>query len=172
MIVAKIIERIFDKLCGLIENSWGWLLSGGVFVFNFITPEKYSFIALGIAIAFDLLFGITAAVKQGKFFLSSAFRETPGKVLIYFGFLFVVYSSERVFGNGSFLITKGCSALGCGCELWSMLASALIIKPNMLFPRLLKLQLKGEIESKFGKHISNQFKDKEVNNDNTKGNPE
>lgn len=159
--LVQVITRMTEKLTVVLENSFGWMLSAVMVIINFISPEKYSFIAMGIAIVFDLLFGMYAAKKQGKFFISSVFRETPAKVFIYGGFLLVVFCSEKLFASDFFLVTRVCSGLGCACEIWSMLGSALIIKPDMLFPKVLKLQLKGEIDAKFGKNIGDQFNDKE-----------
>lgn len=170
-VFAPIVERIMVKLQGMLSQSWGWVLSVAAFMLNFMAPVKYAFAAMGVAIAADLLFGMVSARKQRKFILSQSGRDTPAKVIVYFGFMLVVFTTERIFADDQALITKAGCALACVCELWSMLASALIIWPNMLFPKLLKLQLKGEIESKLGKHISNQL-DKEDNDKSSKGNPE
>ena len=152
-VFSPIVERILIKLQMVLNHSWGWIISGMIFLLNFISPVKYAFAAMGVAITADLLFGMFSAKKQGKFFLSQSGRDTPAKVIVYFGFM------------------AGCT-LACVCELWSMLGSALIIWPNMMFPKLLKLQLKGEIESKLGKNISNQLDKEDCKNDNdTKGNP-
>lgn len=143
-----------------------------IFLLNFISPVKYAFAAMGVAITADLLFGMFSAKKQGKFFLSQSGRDTPAKVIVYFGFMLVVFVTERIFTQDNAIITKAGCTLACVCELWSMLGSALIIWPNMMFPKLLKLQLKGEIESKLGKNISNQLDKEDCKNDNdTKGSP-
>ena len=93
-------------------------------------------------------------------------------MIVYFGFMLVVFVTERIFTQDNAIITKAGCTLACVCELWSMLGSVLIIWPNMMFPKLLKLQLKGEIESKLGKNISNQLDKEDCKNDNdTKGNP-
>lgn len=170
---APTVERIMLKLQEMLSQSWGWGLSGIVFLLSFIAPVKYAFAAMGVAIVADLLFGVVSAIKQGKFFLSQSGRDTPVKVIIYFGFMLVVYVTERIFADEQALITKAGCTLACVCELWSMLGSALIIWPNMLFPKLMKLQLKGEIESKLGKRISNQLdKEDKKYEDNTERDPE
>lgn len=169
---APIVERILMKVQEVLASSWGWLMSFLVFVLNFMAPVKYAFAAMGLAILMDMLFGMLSAWKQGKFLLSQSGRDTPAKVIVYGGFMLVVYATERIFGDDASLLTKGGCALACACELWSMLGSVLIIWPKMLFPKLLKLQLRGEIESKLGKNISNIL-DKEDKNDKTsQGNPE
>lgn len=169
---APIVERILVKLQDVLSSSWGWLMSFVAFLLNFMAPVKYAFAAMGLAILMDMAFGMLSARKQGKFLLSQSGRDTPAKVIVYGGFMLVVYATERIFGDDASLLTKGGCALACACELWSMLGSVLIIWPKMLFPKLLKLQLRGEIESKLGKNISNIL-DKEDKNDKTsQGNPE
>ena len=169
-------ERVVEKVHVFLTNSWGLMITAFGFLGSFFTPVKYAFVAVGIAILIDLLFGIAGAVKQGKPILSEVWREnTFAKVMIYFGPLSLIFVLERVFVEDTFYFTKlGCVIAG-GCELWSMLASALIIAPGLLFPKILRLQLRGEIESKLGKNVSNLLDklDKEVDDDNvTKGNPE
>lgn len=161
------------KLQEMLGQSCGWVLSAAAFLLNFIAPVKYAFLAMGVAMLMDLLFSMVSTCKQGKFILSQIIRDTPAKVIVYGGFMLVVYVTERIFGDDTSLLTKGGCALACACELWSMLGSALIIWPNMLFPKLLKLQLKGEIEAKLGKNISNILdKEDKKNDDNITGNPE
>lgn len=168
-----IVEKIMMKLQAMLNHSWGWLISGGVFALNFIAPVRYAFAVMGMAIGMDLLFGMISAWKQRKFFLSQCGRDTPAKVIVYFGCMLVVYSTERIFAEDQAMFTKLGCALACGCELWSMLGSALIIWPKMLFPKLLKLQLKGEIEAKLGKNVSNLLDKEDKRNENdTKGDPE
>lgn len=168
-----IVERIMVKIQGLLSQSLGWVLSAAAFMLNFIAPVKYAFLAMGVAMFMDMLFGMVSAWKQGKFILSQSVRDTPAKVIVYGGFMLVVYVAERIFGDDASLLTKGGCALACACELWSMLGSALIIWPKMLFPKLLKLQLKGEIEAKLGKNVSNLLdKEDKVNDKSSKGNPE
>lgn len=172
-IFTLIVDRIVVKLQGMLSQSWGWAISAAVFFLNFIEPVVYSFISMGVAVGMDLLFGMMSARKQKKFILSQLIRDTPAKVIVYVGFMLVVYVAERNFGSDVTLLTKGGCALACGCELWSMAGSALIIWPKMLFPKLLKLQLKGEIEAKLGKNISNLLdKEDDKYDNNTAGNPE
>lgn len=166
-VLTPIVDRILVKLQVVLSQSWGWILAATAFMLNFIAPVKYAFMAMGVAVIADLVFGIVSARKQRKFLLSQSGRDTPAKIIVYFGFMLVVYVTERIFADDQALITKAGCALACVCELWSMLGSALIIWPRMLFPKLLKLQLKGEVESKLGKHISNLLDKEDKENDKT-----
>lgn len=172
-VFAPIAERIMVKIQAMLSQSLGWVLSVGVFLMNFIAPVKYSFIIMVAAVGMDLLFSMISVKKQGKFFLSQIMRDTPVKLIIYGGCMLVVYMMERNFGDDATLMTKAGCTLACACELWSMLGSAIIICPNMPFPRLLKLQLKGEIEAKLGKNVSNLLDKEDKKNDkSSQGNPE
>ena len=78
--------------------------------------------------------------------------------MIYFGPLLTIYLGEYVFSSEIFLFTKSAVVLAIACEGWSILGSALILRPDMPFPKILRMQLKGEIENKMGKDISEIFK--------------
>lgn len=172
-VYKTVYDRVVDKIHDYLTSSWGILLTGVGFIGSFLAPVKYAFLAVGIAILIDMAFGIVSAAKQKKPILSAEARQnTFAKVLIYFGPLFVIFVLEGVFSGEAFYFTKLACVIAGGCELWSMLASALIIAPKMLFPKVLRLQLRGEVESKLGKNISNLL-DREVDDDKvTKGNPE
>ena len=131
------------KLSDLLAHSYGRLITLVGFVLGFIAPVKSAFVALGEADVGSIL--------------SERLRETPVKVIVYFGFMVVVFVTERIFVAENFIITKTGCVLACVCEIWSMLGSVLIIWPDMLFPRLLKKQLRGEVEAKIGKDIANQL---------------
>ena len=78
-VFSPIVERILIKLQMVLNHSWGWIISGMIFLLNFISPVKYAFAAMGVAITADLLFGMFSAKKQGKFFLSQSGRDTPAQ---------------------------------------------------------------------------------------------
>lgn len=172
-VFKSVYDRAVEKVHVFLSNSWGLLMTAFGFLGSFFAPVQYAFVAVGIAIFIDMAFGLIGSLKQRKPILSAVWREnTFAKVLIYFGPLTLVFVLERVFVEDTFYFTKlGCVIAG-GCELWSMLASALIIAPKLLFPKVLRLQLRGEVESKLGKNVSNLL-DKEVDDDKvTTGNPE
>lgn len=164
-IFSTVYERVVEKVHFILTSLWGLVITAFGFMVSFFAPVQYAFVAVGIAVLIDLMFGIAGAVRQRKAILSVVWREnTFAKVMIYFGPLALVFVLERVFTDDTFYFTKlGCVIAG-GCELWSTLASALIIAPKLLFPKILRLQLRGEIESKLGKNVS-VLLDKEVDND-------
>ena len=160
IVFSDVYARLLDKTQEMLSHSWGWVLSTVLLVLQFLSPAGYCFLAMGVAIGMDLLFGIMSAKKRGEFLLSEILRNTPVKVVVYGGSVLVIYVAEMICGGEFMPFTKMGSVFACGCELWSMLGSALIIWPNAMFPRLLKLQLKGEIESKLGAKVREEL-DKE-----------
>jgi len=152
---------ILQHIKYLLSTGYGYFLSILTLFWNFIHPEIYSFSIVGFAILMDLVWGMIVAKKKKKFILSEAIRETFKKVSIYGSALFIIYMIEITIHEEWLIGTKLACAIAAGCELWSISASMLIVKPDMPFIRLFRLQLKGEIEKKVGQDISNILTDKE-----------
>lgn len=164
-LITSILAKFGYKLAEILSHSYGRLMALATFALSFLAPVKYAFAAMGFAILMDLLLRVISLIKRKQFILSERIRDTLAKIMVYFCCMIVVYVAEHIFSDESFIMTRlGCT-LACACELWSMLASAMIISPSLVFPKLLKLQLTGEIESKLGKEISNT-----LNNQNNKQN--
>lgn len=147
-------EKGIIQLNDALSSAYGWMLAMFVAVIAFITPEKVSFIVVGGAIFADLFWGIVASVKQKKFILSIAFRETFKKVGVYSFALMGALSIEAIAHiEGTFIAVRTVAILASVCEFWSMSASMLIVYPKMPFLKLLRGQLKGEIESKLKRNV-------------------
>jgi hypothetical protein len=67
---------------------------------------------------------------------------------------------EKIVHEGTLYGLLISCAIAAACELWSISANMLIVKPDMPFLKIFRLQLKGEIENKLGKNFSVFFKDK------------
>lgn len=148
-------EKIFEQLYDALSSVYGWLLTLVTAVFSFMQPEAWSFYVVGGAIFADLIWGIAAAIKLKKFLLSKAMRETIKKIGIYAFALIGALAIEKItHTEGSFIAVKTIAVFAAVCEFWSMSASMLIIKPNMPFLKLFRVQLKGEIASKVGKNVN------------------
>lgn len=160
----KIVERMFDQLSTALSTAYGWFLAVITGIFTFIQPEAWSFYVVAGAIFADLVWGIAAALKLKKFLLSKALRETIKKIGIYSFALIGALAIEKIMHTeGSFIAVKTIAVFAAVCEFWSMSASMLIIKPDMPFLKLFRVQLKGEIASKVSKNtdIDEIFKDEE-----------
>lgn len=148
-------EKILEQLTSALNSAYGWFLTLMVSAIAFIQPEMWSFYVVGGAIFADLVWGIAAAVKQKKFLLSKAMRETIKKIGIYSFAMVGALAIEKItHTEGSFIAVKTIAIFAAVCEFWSMSASMLIIKPNMPFLKLFRGQLKGEIASKVSKNVN------------------
>ncbi|MDR0863715.1 MAG: hypothetical protein LBO74_02130 [Candidatus Symbiothrix sp.] len=130
---------ILSHLKSIFSTIYGYVLSLLTLFWNFIHPEIYAFSIVGLAVLMDLIWGIIVAHKQGKFILSEAARETFKKVSIYGCALFMIFSIERGLHDDWFIATKIACSIAAGCELWSISALMLIVKPDMPFLRLFRL---------------------------------
>lgn len=146
--IINILNNIIAKLATMLTTTTGWFISIGISLITFIGEEKQAFYAVLGAIVLDMFWGIMVAIKRKRFVLSYLARETAVKLLIYGSLLFVMLHIERSINDDWGLFTRVACALAAACELWSSCASMLIIKPDLIFIKLLKKYLKGEIASK------------------------
>jgi len=156
--LSLIVSSILGKINAVLNSEWGLIGTVFMLLVSFISPIVVPFVLLSVAIMIDLVFALAAQIKLKKFLFSFGGRLTFLKVMIYFGPLLTIYLGEYVFSSDIFLFTKSAVVLAIACEGWSILGSALILRPDMPFPKILRLQLKGEIENKMGKDISDIFK--------------
>ena len=77
------VGKVFTNLGAAFSTSFGWMVALLSAVATIIAPEKTSFIVVGFAILADLFWGVAAAIKLKKFFLSTALRDTVKKIGIY-----------------------------------------------------------------------------------------
>lgn len=158
--MEKEISGLIEKVQSVFNSVLGNIILAVTSVISFFQPEWVSFAVVLGAIFADLFWGISAAVKTKKFILSIAMRETLKKIGIYSFSMAGVYCVEMIIHDtGSFIGVKAVAVLASACELWSMSASMLIVKPDMPFLKIFRLQLKGEIEAKLGKNVDSIFKE-------------
>ena len=150
---------ILTKVQSLIHTLFGWALLALTSFWAFIKPEIYTFAIVGIVIIFDLIFGIAVAKRQKKFILSESMRSTCIKIVIYAAMLLLVHAIERVLHDDHLIATRLACVLAASCELWSISANMLILKPDLPFLKLFRLHLKGEIEKKTGVNTNKVFED-------------
>lgn len=119
----------------------------------------------------DACWGIANAVHAHRFVLSDLMRNTIGKILSYCSVFLVILGIEKVVGIES----RICSAVVVGVialtEVWSISGHILIRFPNLLFFRLFRPALVGEIARKLQmseEEVKEMFNDNEKNN-GTKG---
>lgn len=145
-------EKIMQHIYSLFESLFGYLLFCAAMVAGLLTGEKTAFTIVGLAIFFDFVLGVITSIKNGKFAKSQLVQDTFVKVIVYGVPLLLIGLSEKMFHEWGLGLYVACS-LAIACELWSISAHLLILAPNLPFLKLLRFQLKDEIESKTGKNI-------------------
>jgi len=150
-----------NHLHALFTTLWGWILIGFTSLWAMLKPEIYPFVIVFLSVLLDLIWGIAAAIKQKRFIYSEGIRETCKKLIIYASMLILLLLIERMIHEQTLIATRLACVLAAASELWSVSANMLIIKPDMPFLKIFRLQLKGEIEKKIGLSTDTIFKEKE-----------
>ena len=158
--------HIIMKIPAVFGNVFGWMLAVFTSFVAWLGNEGVSLLIVLVAIAWDLIWGVAAAVKEKKFILSHLLRETFYKVLVYIGSLLIVLVCERSLNESWGVLTRVVAVVAACIELFSAAGNILIIKPNFAFVRLFKKYLIGEIAEKL--NIGTDEAENIVNNDDKK----
>lgn len=153
------LNKIITVAGRVISSVYGLLLTVATAVLNFFRPEKFAFTVVLVAIFLDAFFGVWSAIAQKKFILSKLGRITFMKITAYFSALISLFMIEKLLHDSGFFGIKIAAAIAAACEFWSMSASILIIWPKAAFFRIVRRQLRGEIENKLGKPVDDILKE-------------
>jgi len=149
--LGQIAWKSLGKLCGiLLNNLLGWVYLLVLFLIDYFAGHAF-IVCLAMAVTLmDAVWGIAVSIRQGQFALSELARLTIAKLAVYGCALSVFVGLDKVTDS----VVTG-SVVGAAIvlvEFWSCCASMLILFPHILFLRLMKKALTGEIASKL--HIS------------------
>ena len=147
----RIWESILAKLADALTCGWGWLLGAAIAAANFFAGYRLAMTGILAAVAFDALFGIWVARRQGRFILSELLRATFFKLMVYLNLVVVFVFIYKFAGAGGLetrITTMLIASALCLAEAWSSCGNALIINPNFPLLRLLRRALTGEIARK------------------------
>lgn len=136
----------FGKLATILKTGWGWLIAIGVFVADYFAGHAFITSLVVFVTLMDAVWGIAVSLKQGKFTKSELARLTIDKLAVYGCAMIVFVGLDKVIHT-----TAATSVVGTAIvlvEFWSGMASMLILFPHIVFLRLLKKWLIGEIASK------------------------
>ena len=138
------------KLGEILQTMSGWTALAAFFVMDYFAGHAF-IVGLAVAVTImDAVWGIAVSIKQGKFTLSELARLTIAKLAVYGCALTVFVGLDKV--TDSVITGSLVGAAIVLVEFWSCCASMLIIYPHILFLKLMKKALTGEIASKL--HIS------------------
>ena len=148
------ISHVWEKIVEMLQYPITWFGGLGLFVVDAVTGGKIVIYMVVISATIDLVCGIAVANKKKEFTLSELMRQTVEKLVIY-GLALLVFlcvdSAIEVETGFQTDITSGVvGALITLTEVWSFMASLLILFPNNSVLKLLQKQLTGEIARKLG----------------------
>lgn len=156
--IGQILITSVTRLDEMISTLWGFVIAFGIGMFNFFAGYKVALLVVLASIIFDGIWGVAAARKQGKFALSELMRDTLKKIGAYGTALVMVMLIENLaFGSHEMTSNEGThsrfivdivATIVAAVEFWSICGNILIVHPNAVFFRLLKLPLIGEIARK------------------------
>ncbi len=156
--ILQILLNTTNRFEGMIASVYGVVATCTIATFNFFAGYKIALAVVLAAIIFDGIWGVCAARKQGRFFLSELGKETLKKIGAYGTALVMVMLIENLaFGSHEIMNNEGAhsrfivdivATIIAAVEFWSICGNILIVYPNAVFFRLLKLPLIGEIARK------------------------
>lgn len=150
--IGNIIERCMLKFSEAMQHVWGMIMAIVLFVADIFAGHTF-IINLVVAVTImDAIWGITVSLKQGKFALSELMRQTVGKIAVYgcalFGVAGVDFYIQAQTGWDMTLTTAVVGVVVVLTELWSSIASMLILFPDFPLLHILQKALTGEIARK------------------------
>lgn len=156
--IAQHLTILAERLNAMTNTASGFIVTCLIAIFNFFAGYKIAIIVVVSAIMFDMIWGVAAARKRGKFMRSELLRDTVNKVAAYATALVMVMLIENLaFGSHEITNAEGAhtrflvdivATIIAAVEFWSICGNILIVRPNAVFFRLLKLPLTGEIARK------------------------
>jgi uncharacterized protein YneF (UPF0154 family) len=132
---------------------------------------------LMVILAFvDMLFGVSASLKQNQGIKSSKLRDTPLKIFGYVSIVLVLFLFDTVIDTVTGLQTKYLALISCsifaGVEVWSIVGNAAICFPKLGGISLIQKLFSAEMSKKLGiteDEVKNLLKEnKEKNETDTK----
>lgn len=153
-VILTTIER-FDSM---ISTFWGFVCALGIAIFEFLLGYKAAIGVVFAAVLMDMFWGIAAARSQGKYTRSELMRDTITKISGYGAALLLTALIENlIMGSHTIGIEEGAEvrwavdviAFIISCiEFWSMSGNILIVHPNFIFFKIIRMSLVGEIARK------------------------
>lgn len=156
--IPKILLTVIYRFNNMLDSLSGFFVAVAIGALHFFTGYKVAIGVVLAAIIFDGIWGVAAARKGGKFILSELGKDTLKKIGAYGTALVMVMLIENLaFGSHQVLSSQGSNTrylvdivatIIAAVEFWSICGNILIVYPNAVFFRLLKMPLIGEIARK------------------------
>ena len=148
------ITKLFSKIGVVFQQPWVWLTGLGLFVTDAATRGRLTIYLVVVACVVDLICGIAVAIKRKRFAKSELMRLTVEKLLVYGSVMLVFLCIDGYIASQTdFQLSLTSALVGIVItmtELWSVLASLLILFPKNPLLKVLQGKLTEEIASKLG----------------------
>lgn len=158
------IEDIFSHIGGV----FGWVACT---IGSFIAGYEGMFLLLFFSVLLDAVWGIANAIHAKRFVLSDLMRATTAKILSYCSVFLVIIGIEKILRIDSTIASAVVVGVIALTELWSVCGHILIRFPNLLFFRLFRPALVGEIARKLQmseEEVKEMFNENEKKNGNSR----
>lgn len=168
--IGKLLTAIGNKLMYLLSTIWGKILLIVAWIIEFVGGYELAICSVVVAITLDLIWGVWASIVRGKFAKSELLRETISKMTAYMsGLLMFILAEKNLPGDSFFIVSVIATVMVC-TELLSMSANILIVNPKIMFFKLIRPALRGEIANKL--HVPEDKVDEILDNKDYKNGAE
>ena len=160
--ILTILSTTITRFDEMISNIVGFCVACAIVVVNCLIGYKFALIVVLASVLLDMVWGIAAARKQGKFTLSELGRDTVCKIGAYGTALLMAILIENLLMGSHVLAEESgtdvrwavdiIASIIAAVEAWSICGNILIVRPNIVFFRLIRKPLVGEVARKL--HIS------------------
>ena len=158
--ISGVIATMIEKFDSMISTFGGFVCAVFIAMFEFLAGYKVAILVVFVAVFLDMIWGIAAARAQKKYARSELMRDTITKVGGYGAAILMTAMLENLLiGSHTIGIDDGANtrwavdvvAFVISCtEFWSMSGNILIVRPNSVFFRIIRMSLVGEIARKLG----------------------
>jgi len=148
-VISKTVNGMGDKIALALTSTWGWVLSVPTFVISLFSSDAIFLTKIiWVALAFDFVFGTCTAVKTKRHILSQAVIVTAVKYSAYSALFWLVVFAEKGIGDTWLIASRSVFAFCMVAEIWSIIGHIAIINPSLIFVRLIRKFISGEVARK------------------------
>lgn len=139
------LNDIWSSCTGVVSFLSMWLMALLATVFGFY---KEVIIITFFCIFIDLIWGVAKSVKMGGYATSYLLKNTIIKIGAYFSVMMLLISAEHLLHIDSQVFTITFTIVILVTELISILGNIAIVKPSLIFVKILRRLVTGEVARK------------------------
>ena len=146
------------RLDSIMASFAGFVMSVVICCVNFLAGYKFAISVVLFSVVMDMIWGIAAAKSKGKYTRSELMRDTINKVGAYASALVMVMFIENLIAGSHQIGVEDGATVRWGVDIvasiisiveaWSVCGNILIVWPNAVFFRIIRMPLIGEIARK------------------------